>query len=245
MDPQLTRPKNGNKYYNTPEYLGINPGRPNPKRVEKGLTALPNCVSYAIGRFNEIGAYGKIKYLGPYYPYAMIGVAKKQGLQISEEPVLGGMMVWYGGKTGEGHVDIVEEIKYDFNGKIKNITTSDSEYYGSAFKTFRRTIGRDHNWRVGCYWMDSSYIFKGCIVNPAVEDDMLTYEDFCKYMQRYEAELKAKPASSNYAKEAIGYMKEKGYMTGDKNGNTMPQSPLKREDYAILTYNILKDKDAL
>lgn len=241
MVPQLTRPKNWNKYYNTPEHLGINTGKPNPKRVEPGLTALPNCVSWALGRFNEIGAYGKIKYLGPYYPYAMIALAKKQGLTISDVPVLGGCMVWTGGRTGEGHVDIVEEIKYDSLGNIKNITTSDSEYYGEAFTTFRRTIGRDHNWRIGCYWMDSSFIFKGCIVNPAVEDDMLTYEQFCQYMAKYEADQKKKPASSDYALEAIAYMKDKGYMTGDKSGNTMPQAYLKREDYAIMAYNILKD----
>ena len=244
--PQLTRPENGNKYYNTPSYLGINPGHPNPKTMEKGLTALPNCVSYALGRFNELAGYGIIRYLGPhaYYPYAMIGVAKRQGLEISQVPVLGGMMVWHGGPTKEGHVCIVEKINKTGD-RITSIVTSDSEYYDRAFCTFKRT-NETGNWDNGCYWMkNKGYIYKGCIVQPEVKKEMekLTYEEFCKHMAKYEADQKKKPASSNYAKEALSFMKDKGYMVGDKNGNTMPQSPLTREQYAIMTYNMMKDQE--
>lgn len=242
MIARLTKPEAGNIYYNTTAAGGINPGKPNPKRTDPGLTALANCVSYAIGRFNEIGGYEEMRYLGAYYPYAMIALAKRQGLTISKEPTLGGMMVWTGGPTKEGHVDIVEQINRDEQGKIKSIITSDSEYYRHAFTTFNRKLGRYKNWGEGCSWMGSSYIFAGCIDNPAVEEEEpVTYEQFCKFMAQYEADQKKKPATDDFAKGAIDFMKEKGYMVGDQNGNTMPQAYLTREQYCILTRNILND----
>lgn len=237
MTPQLTRPKDGNKYYNTKEYCGINPGKPNPKRMEKGLTALPNCVSYALGRFNEIGGWGKIKYLGPsaYYPFAMIGVAKKQGLKVVDHPVLGGMMVWTGGTTGEGHVAIVEKVNR------ASIVCSESEYYGRAFCTFNRKKGSDGNWREGCSWMGKTYKFAGCIVNPAIEkEEEVTYEEFCKYMNRYLDDRAKLPASDKFAEDALTYMKDHGYMSGTPEGNMMPKSFVTREQMAIVTRNILE-----
>lgn len=256
--PRLERPKDGNPYYNTPDHLGYNPGRPAKGRTEKGLTALPNCVSWAEGRFNEIAGTKSIKWLGPlaYYPYAMIGKAKSQGLKISQTPTLGGMLVWTGGPTGEGHVDICEVIKYK-NGKISSIITSDSEYYGRAFATFERT---GKNWEKGCYWMVNAkkpYVYQGCIVNPAVEDEM-TYEEFKKmfdkamnedFAKRFEKaaasreeSIKKKPASSDYAIEAIDWMKSEGLIVGDSKGNTMPQAPLTREQYAMIEYTKAKKK---
>lgn len=244
--PQLTIPKSGNPYYNTPEYLGYNPGKPAKGRATPGLTALPNCVSWAEGRFNEIAGTNSIKYLGPlaYYPFAMIGKAKLQGLKISDTPTLGGMLVWTGGPTGEGHVDIVEKMTIK-DGKISSIVTSDSEYYGKAFVIFERKPGKKNDWISGCSWMEQAntpYIFKGCIVNPATEDEMaeLDYKTFKEFMNRYLKELAAKPASSDYALEALTYLKDNKIMAGDKKGNTMPQKFLTREEYAIMTYNIAK-----
>lgn len=256
--PRLTIPEKGNPYYNTPAYLGYNPGKPAKGRATPGLTALPNCVSWAEGRFNEIAGTKAIKYLGPlaYYPYAMIGKAKQQGLKISQEPTLGGMLVWTGGLTGEGHVAICE-VRTIKAGKVASIVSSDSEYYGEAFKTFKRTPGSDGNWAGECTWMTSAkkkgkpYIYQGCIVNPAVEEEM-DYKDFEKYadkymkehidkiMANYIAELAKKPASSKYAVEALTYLKSEGIMSGDKKGNTMPQKFLTREEYAIMEYNQAK-----
>ena len=247
--PQLTKPKAGNKYYNTPFYLGINPGKANPKTMDKGLTALPNCVSYVIGRFNEIIGKGTIEYFKlAYYPYAIINVAKRSGLTVTTEPTLGGMMVWTGGTTGEGHVAICEEIFRNKSGIITSVTSSDSEYYGAAFKTFKRAINKG-NWDKGCSWMMSAakagkpYIYQGCINNPAVkEDEPVTYEEFCKFMDRYLADLAKKPATPGRPKEAVDYMKEKGYITGDSKGNTMPKSWMTREQFCTVIYNMLMDQ---
>lgn len=256
--PRLTIPEKGNPYYNTPKYLGYNPGKPAKGRETPGLSALPNCVSWAEGRFNEIAKTNSIKYLGPlaYYPYAMIGKAKSQGLKVTKEPKLGGMLVWTGGPTGEGHVAICE-VKTIKAGKVSSIVSSDSEYYGEAFKTFTRT---GENWEKGCSWMVSAakkgkpYIYQGCINNPAVEEEM-DYDTFKKYLDKYMKDnfeklmanyldnLAKKPASSDYAREAIGFLKDNGIMSGDSKGNTMPKKFLTREEYAMMTYNMSKKND--
>ena len=207
--PRLTIPDKGNPYYNTPAYLGYNPGRPAKGRATPGLTALPNCVSWAEGRFNEIAGTKAIKYLGPlaYYPYAMIGKAKQQRLKISKEPTLGGMLVWTGGPTGEGHVAICE-VRTIKAGKVASIVSSDSEYYGEAFKTFKRTPGSDSNWAGECTWMTSAkkkgkpYIYQGCIVNPAVEEEM-DYKDFEKYADKYMSPLSRNVTSKLTSPSAV------------------------------------------
>ena len=55
FSPQLVIPAAGNPYYNTKKVGGYNPCiMGNPKNRNKDLNALPNCVGYAVGRFNEI-----------------------------------------------------------------------------------------------------------------------------------------------------------------------------------------------
>ena len=118
--PQLVMPSSGDPYYNTKRTGGFNPCiLGNPQRRVKYLNVLPNCVGYATGRFNFIyhsilGGSG-CQYLGNTNAARYIELAKKQGLQISEDPTLGGCMVWKGGHTNEGHVAIVELMR---DGKI-------------------------------------------------------------------------------------------------------------------------------
>ena len=60
--PRLSKPTKGNIYYNTKANGGISTaikGSP----VDSDCDVLSNCVGYALGRFNEIGGYGTIKYL--------------------------------------------------------------------------------------------------------------------------------------------------------------------------------------
>ena len=163
FSPQLVIPAAGNPYYNTPKNGGFNPCiQGNPQRREKNLNVLPNCVGYATGRFNEIIGSGNCKYLGNTNAANFVDLARRQGLLIRQTPTPGGCMVWKGGKTGEGHVAIVELMMGS------RIVTSESEYYGKAFTIYQR-FGK--NWSDGCYWMNSSYTFLGCIVNPAVQDE--------------------------------------------------------------------------
>lgn len=162
--PRFKIPEKGNPYYNLIKdggYATCIQGCP----TQAGLTALSNCVGYAASRFNEIGAYGKWKYLN-YPPNAedFIDAAKAQGLKISQTPSLGAVIVWAKGQThnnadGAGHVAIVEQINLD-----GTIITSESGYGSSnPFWTTKRS-NANGNWGNG-----SAYRFIGFIINPAVK----------------------------------------------------------------------------
>lgn len=241
--PQLVMPQSGNPYYNRKTTGGYNPCiLGNPQRRVAGLNVLPNCVGYSVARYNELGDYGSCKYLGSTNAANFIDLARKQGLMVTQRPTLGGVMVWKGGPTGEGHVANVELLLGD------RVVTSESEYYGKPFTIYTRS---GDNWRTGCYWMGASYNYLGCIKNPAVEDDMTKAETialikelfpdlFAQEMREYNELLTNKPASSEYAEEALNWMKDKGYMNGDSKGRMMAQKPLTREQYAIVEYNEAK-----
>lgn len=156
---RLTRPAAGNRYYIRKAAGGWSPciqGYP----LDPDLDTLANCVGYAVGRFNEIGAYGACRYLGSVNAENMAALARSQGLTVLQEPTLGGCMVWARGAVGNsadgaGHVAIVEQINAD-----GSILTSESGYGYRIFYTTRRT---------GANWGESaSYSYLGCIVNPAV-----------------------------------------------------------------------------
>lgn len=157
---RLQRPAGKNLYYVRKCDGGYNPciaGKPQ----DSILTALANCVGWAVGRFNEIGDYGYCKYLGSTNAENFINLAKSQGLKISKTPVLGGCMVWAKGivgnsKDGAGHVCIVEKINTD-----GTIQTSESGYNSTIFYS---KIRGGSNWG-----QPTSYSYLGCIVNPAIE----------------------------------------------------------------------------
>ena len=158
---RTSKPKAGNKYYIrlvTGGYNGAVQGSP----TDKNCNVLANCVGYANGRFNEIGNYKKCKYQLTCNAEDFIERAKALGLKISKKPVLGGIIVWQKGKTGNGndgygHVAIVEKI-YNSN----KIYTSESFYGGAAFANVTRT-NSNGKWGAG-----TAYRFRGCIINPAV-----------------------------------------------------------------------------
>lgn len=165
--PMYNLPQAGNPYYNTIKYSnGYSPCiQAAASRRVKGLDTLPNCVALCVGEFNERGDYGYCKWLGNFMAYYMIEAAKKQGLKVTEKPTVGGVMCWSGGKAGEGHVAMVEKVMD--NGYV---VTHESEYYGKPSVVYVRR-NTDGNWRTGCYWMDSSYKYQGCIMHPDYEED--------------------------------------------------------------------------
>lgn len=162
MEMRTSKPSAGNKFYITTSNGGYSQcikGSP----TDANCNVLANCVGYACGRFNEI--IGSMK-----YPYLncnaenFIERAKSAGLQISNVPTLGGIMVWQKGNTlsgsdGAGHVAVVERID-----SVNQIYTSESGYGGSAFWNSTRTNSN------GRWGQASSYKFRGCIINPAIGD---------------------------------------------------------------------------
>lgn len=236
--PRVEKPENGNKYYINTSDGGYNPAKGNPLRLNKSLTSLPNCISI-YGWFNEIGGNG-MKYLNaPWYPFAVIDAAKREGLTITEEPTLGGIMVWTGGKHGLGHVAGVG-IKVN-EGKVLSV---ESEYYGRDWATFWRTRGDGH-WRGNCYWMDRSYKYQGCIKNPFIDEEKdmtkaetekLIWELVPKVIEQMEATTAKLPAD-DWAKEAINMAIARNIMVGYPDG-FHPQSKIRREEVAQIVANL-------
>lgn len=160
--PRLTRPEAGNKYYITRGAGGWSDAvKGNP--TDKACNVLHNCVGYAYGRFNEIGGYGRCKYLSPVNAENFLQY--RGGLEAGMEPRLGACMVWQKGATlkgsdGAGHVAIVEQII-----SPTEIVTSESGYGASKPFWTQRRKKADGNWEQG-----KGYKFLGFIYNPAVED---------------------------------------------------------------------------
>lgn len=159
MEIRITKPEKGNKFYTRKAsggYSACIKGKPT-----DACDVLSNCVGYACGRFNEI--IGEMKYPGLNCDAEdFIERAKSKGLEISDIPTLGGIMVWQKGDTlgssdGAGHVAVIERID-----STNQIYTSESNYGGEAFFNSTRT---NKNGRWG---LSSNYKFRGCIVNPAI-----------------------------------------------------------------------------
>lgn len=158
---------NNNPYYIRQANGGYNGailGNP----TKAGANVLANCVGYANGRFAEIMNKGYIPYQLVCNAENFIEAAQGYGLQISDRPTLGGIMVWQKGSLssgdGVGHVEIVENI-IDEN----TIYTSGSSYRGSAFFNVTRSNSN------GRWGMNDNYSFRGCIVNPMVAPEPSKY----------------------------------------------------------------------
>lgn len=182
MKIRTTKPSN-NKFYIRKANGGYSTcikGKPNDPKAN----VLSNCVGYACGRFNEI--IGKMK-----YPELncnaenFIERAKSIGLKISNKPVLGGIMVWQkgslSGNDGVGHVAVVERIDND-----NQIYTSESSYGGRAFYN---VIRKNSNGRWGA---GSAYKFRGCIINPAIEEPKDESKKKKKKFKKYYIRVTAK-----------------------------------------------------
>ena len=160
MEIRNKKPEKGNKFYTRKASGGYSTcvkGKPTDE-----CDVLSNCVGYACGRFNEI--IGEMKYpsLNCNAENFIERAKNTYGLEVSDVPTLGGIMVWQKGSTlgssdGAGHVAIVERID-----SSNQIFTSESNYGGEAFFNSTRT---NKNGRWG---LSSNYKFRGCIVNPAI-----------------------------------------------------------------------------
>ncbi len=76
------------------------------------------------------------------------------------------------------------------------------------------------------------------------EEEEVTYEQFKAFMTQYLTEVQELP-NNEYSQEALDWMKSKGYMQGNANGNMMPQSNLTREQYATVEYRKAQDEGTL
>lgn len=206
--PRLTIPERGNPYYNTIASGGYNPcivGNP----AQEGLNVYNNCVGHAVGRFNEIGGYGRCKYLGSTNAENFINqFANAQGLKVSQTPSLGACLVFAKGQVGNsadgaGHVAIVEKINAD-----GSIVTSESGYKSS--RSFWTTTRRnDGNWGGG-----QNYKFLGFIENPAVVKRPSVVSPY-----HTPTTVIKKGDNGESVKWLQWYLRQLGYFTGDIDGD--------------------------
>lgn len=242
MVPRTTKPEPGNKYYISSRWAGKKGWNPcvlgNDKIVgrDPSLNVLPNCVGWAVGRFNEIigqencdllyiiGANNNAKNL--------TNIAQQQGLKVGTEPRPGAAIVW--SSTGCGHVAIVESI----TGGAIRISQSGWDTTAKARMWFATHQKGDGNWIAGddYYWMRGKYKFKGFIYQPE-EDDTVTQEQFNGMMNTWLAEQRNQPAQP-YAENDLAWAKATGIMVGDKSGNQMPRSFTEREDDVIMLHRL-------
>lgn len=153
--PRTTIPDSSDKLWINTGYGGYNIY----DAYDKNGFTLPNCTSYAYGRFMEImGATScNLAYAdaGQWWYYTDDGYSRGQ------TPQLGAVACW--SQTGKaGHVGIVEKVNSD-----GSFTISNSAYGGfqdgSSFKMHESTAS----------WL-SKYSFQGFIYNPSVSGNTVT-----------------------------------------------------------------------
>lgn len=133
------------------------------KARDKELNVLPNCVGWAVGRFNELGKQGDCKYLGNTNAENFIKYCKTQNLTLSQYPKKGACMCWQGKGSLAGHVAIVEEVI-----SPTQVITSESGYgnYKNSYWSKTRSKGKG-NWE-----QNSKFTFSGFILNPVEIPEM-------------------------------------------------------------------------
>lgn len=77
-------------------------------------------------------------------------------------------------------------------------------------------------------------------VNKRLEgEDMFTYEQWKEYMKRYNEEVAAKPVDE-WAEDGVEWAKKNGVMVGDADGRFRGQSPIRREESALVSRATVK-----
>lgn len=96
-----------------------------------------------------------------------------------------------------------------------------------SYLNFQKTANSGEHWRDWRCWGLLPW------VSYSEDLDMLTYEQFKDYMNRYLDEVKTAPADM-YARAALEWVRCMDIMVGDGNGNLMPHAPVTRQDLAVV-----------
>ena len=138
---------------------------------------------------------------------------------------------WLNGSLNSSKLD-----KYDKWVAQWNSSCTYKKAYGIWQYTDKLVIGGknfDGNWA----YKDYPSIIKAMNGETEEEDDeMLTYDQWKDYMERYEQE-KAKEKVSSWAKDAVAFVQAEGLMNGDADGSFRPQSFITRQEVAAVLKN--------
>ena len=138
---------------------------------------------------------------------------------------------WLNGSLNSSKLD-----KYDKWVAQWNSSCTYKKAYGIWQYTDKLVIGGknfDGNWA----YKDYPSIIKAMNGETEEEDDeMLTYDQWKDYMERYEKE-KAEEKVSSWAKDAVEFVQKEGLMNGDADGSFRPQSFITRQEVAAVLKN--------
>lgn len=106
---------------------------------------MPNCTCYALGRWYEIqGSSTPFNFPGYWDGMDWFEMCEKAGYQTSKDvPMLGACMSWKHGSAG--HVAIVEQIKYNEDGTVYSVITSNSGWQGDFW--YPQEILASNGWK--------------------------------------------------------------------------------------------------
>ena len=154
------------KYYITKPYGGWSPCIQGNTRFAlrpfEG-SVLPNCVGYAVGRFNELAGVGSCKYLGNRNARELYELGISQGLAGGSAPRAGGLIVW--DTSGAGHCAIIEKVVNEHN-----VLTSESGWNYTTKPIVREIVRTDLKYPGGA--------LIGIIYQPEEEDIMKVFEAY-------------------------------------------------------------------
>lgn len=222
---QTKIPNKGNKFYNTTDVGGYSrcvKGKP----TQEGLNVLDNCVGWACGRFNEV--YSELTgYQGMKY-YKLwcnaenfISQGRMLGLEVSYEPVTGGIMVWEGYGSLAGHVAFVERRNSE-----TQVLTSESGWNAFAFANCTRNKGNNGNWGLDTKY----YKYLGCLINPAVKPEPIPPQPTKEiYITNYNMNIRKKPTINSEivkVKDCTSAMKP-ALVTQSLNANAVVRTGIK------------------
>ena len=138
---------------------------------------------------------------------------------------------WLNGSLNSSKLD-----KYDKWVAQWNSSCTYKKAYGIWQYTDKLVIG-GKNFDGNRAYKDYPSIIKAMNGETEEEDEeMLTYDQWKDYMERYEQE-KAKEKVSSWAKDAVEFVQKEGLMNGDADGSFRPQSFITRQEVAAVLKN--------
>ena len=120
-------------------------------------SVLPNCVGFTVGRFNEMLLEYACTWLGNTDARNMIGLATSQGLQIGDDPVVGGVICWW--SADSGHCAVIEEV---IDGNTVRTSESGWNYTSPPIVTSNIRTRTGNAWDPP--W--AGYVYQGVIYPP-------------------------------------------------------------------------------
>lgn len=206
---------------------------------EYGMTGQPWCCMFVWWVFKATGLselfYGGGKTASCT---ALMNYAKSKGQWITGGYRAGDIILYqFDNDAYADHVGICENVTGSTVTCIEgNTSKGNSGSQANGDGVYRRV--RSTSLVYGAYRPKYKEEVANPIKQPKEDNEMLTYEQFEEYMNRYIKEQREKPGST-WSKEARDWAVNSGLFAGDENGNLMWKSNITREQMATLMMRMM------